>query len=88
MAPPSFTFLSGILATVAALAPGQPWAQPYRSAAGLGLSQFSSLVAFGDSYTDDSRLGYFIAHNGQAPPPGWVQPVVGHNDREPFGGTV
>lgn len=41
------------------------------------LKNFTSLVAFGDSYTDDSRLGYFISNNGSAPPVGWVDPVVG-----------
>ena len=40
------------------------------------LQNFTSLIAFGDSYTDDSRLGYFIAHNGSAPPTGWVDPAV------------
>jgi len=42
------------------------------------LSSFTSLVSFGDSYTDDSRLGYFISHNGSAPPVGYANPVVGH----------
>ena len=41
-----------------------------------GLKKFTSLVAFGDSYTDDSRLGYFGSHNGSAPPVGWVNPAV------------
>jgi hypothetical protein len=27
-----------------------------------------------DSYTDESRLGYFINHNGSAPPPGLLLP--------------
>lgn len=45
---------------------GSPW----------DLKNFSSLVVFGDSYTDDSRLGYFINNNGSAPPTGWVDPVV------------
>jgi hypothetical protein len=40
------------------------------------LKKFTSLVAFGDSYTDDSRLGYFGSHNGSAPPVGWVNPAV------------
>jgi hypothetical protein len=40
------------------------------------LKKFTSLVAFGDSYTDDSRLGYFASHNGSAPPVGWVNPAV------------
>lgn len=56
--------------------------------AGLGLmasasaecaqQKFKSLVQFGDSYTDIARLGYFIAHNGSAPPVGWEQPEVRH----------
>lgn len=37
-------------------------------------SQFSSLVVFGDSYTDESRLGYFINHKGAAPPVGYLGP--------------
>lgn len=40
------------------------------------LSNFKTLVTFGDSYTDDSRLGYFINNDGEAPPVGWVQPEV------------
>lgn len=40
------------------------------------LKQFTSLVVFGDSYSDDSRLAYFIENNGTAPPVGWVNPVV------------
>ena len=40
------------------------------------LKKFTSLVAFGDSYTDDSRLNYFGSHNGSAPPVGWVNPAV------------
>jgi len=39
------------------------------------IKKFTSLVAFGDSYTDDSRLGYFASHNGSAPPVGWVNPA-------------
>ena len=40
------------------------------------LKNFTSLVAFGDSYTDESRYSYFAAHNGTAPPVGWVDPEV------------
>jgi hypothetical protein len=40
------------------------------------LREFTSLVTFGDSYTDESRFGYFISHNGSAPPVGWVDPPV------------
>ncbi|KAL5394754.1 hypothetical protein PMIN03_000416 [Paraphaeosphaeria minitans] len=31
---------------------------------------FKTLVTFGDSYTDENRLGYFGSHNGSAPPVG------------------
>ncbi|KAF2636804.1 hypothetical protein P280DRAFT_408327 [Massarina eburnea CBS 473.64] len=40
------------------------------------LDNFKTLVTFGDSYTDENRLGYFGSHNGSAPPVGWDQPVV------------
>lgn len=40
------------------------------------LSKFTSLVAFGDSYTDENRLGYFLSNLGSAPPVGWVEPEV------------
>lgn len=40
------------------------------------LERFSSLVAFGDSYTDENRLIYFATHNGSAPPAGTVLPEV------------
>lgn len=36
---------------------------------------FKNLVTFGDSYTDNGRLGYYINNNGQAPPPGGYQTV-------------
>ncbi|KAE8393090.1 hypothetical protein BDV23DRAFT_180970 [Aspergillus alliaceus] len=39
-----------------------------------GPLEFKNLVTFGDSYTDDTRLSYFYAHNGSAPPVGWKQP--------------
>lgn len=31
---------------------------------------FDNLVTFGDSYTDDGRLSYYINNKGQGPPPG------------------
>ncbi|KAF1946878.1 GDSL lipase/acylhydrolase family protein [Clathrospora elynae] len=37
--------------------------------------KFKTLVTFGDSYTDENRLEYFINHNGSAPPVAWQQPV-------------
>ena len=45
--------------------PSRPW----------GSQHFKSLVSFGNSYTDQSRLGYFIEHQGP-PPVGWEQPDV------------
>jgi len=38
------------------------------------VSNFRSLLTFGDSYTDESRLGWFINHNGTAPPAGTLLP--------------
>ncbi|KAI5849813.1 GDSL lipase/acylhydrolase family protein [Tricharina praecox] len=35
---------------------------------------FKTHIAFGDSYTDESRLSYLIAHNGTNPPVGWIAP--------------
>jgi phospholipase/lecithinase/hemolysin len=43
-----------------------------------GLTRFKSLVTFGDSYTDESRLNYFSSHGGQPPPVGWVDPAVSY----------
>lgn len=40
------------------------------------LAQFSSLITFGDSYTDENRLNYFIQNGGAAPPPGTLLPEV------------
>ncbi|KAF7198339.1 Acetylesterase [Pseudocercospora fuligena] len=53
--------------------PGQP-----SSSTSWDLKKFTTLVAFGDSYTDDSRLNYFSEHDGQAPPVGWVNPANYH----------
>lgn len=72
----------GLVAAAAANPPGWPhgpWGGPPWGGPGgqpWGLKKFTSLVAFGDSYTDDSRLNYFGEHNGTAPPVGWVDPVV------------
>ncbi|KAL2158886.1 hypothetical protein VTH06DRAFT_2916 [Thermothelomyces fergusii] len=35
-----------------------------------GHHNFKTLVTFGDSFTDNGRLGYYINHGGKAPPPG------------------
>ncbi|KAH8884746.1 hypothetical protein GQ53DRAFT_879396 [Thozetella sp. PMI_491] len=37
---------------------------------------FTNLVTFGDSYTDNGRLGYYFGHNGTGPPPGVYQTVT------------
>lgn len=47
-----------------------------RSPQGWKEGKFQALVTFGDSFTDENRLGYFINNNGSAPPVGWQQPVV------------
>lgn len=49
--------------------------------------KFKTLVTFGDSFTDESRLGYFINNKGSAPPVAWQQPVVRHLPT-PFAGFV
>lgn len=61
-----------LLATAIAIAPVQAEhpAKAWRE------GNIKTLVTFGDSYTDENRLGYFIANNGTAPPVGWDQPVV------------
>lgn len=35
---------------------------------------FENLVTFGDSYTDNGRLSYYITHNDTAPPAGTLPP--------------
>ena len=40
------------------------------------IEQFSNLLTFGDSYTDENRLNYFILNNGTAPPAGTFLPQV------------
>lgn len=56
---------AAVSATVQAGHPAQGWKA----------GKFKTLVTFGDSYTDENRLGYFIQSNGTAPPVGWDQPV-------------
>src|SRR4051812_13452545 len=45
-----------------------------RSQSPWSVSNFNSLVAFGDSYTDENRLNYFGIHKGAAPPAGTFLP--------------
>lgn len=55
--------------TASACAPANATASATPSGAAAWVAdQFRSLVVFGDSYTDESRLGYFINHKGAAPP--------------------
>ena len=69
----------------AVLTLASPWGRPHGSKYGghkpsknsdWDLKHFESLVVFGDSYSDDSRLGYFINNDGEAPPVGYENPVV------------
>ena len=66
-------FCAGSLAAVVSTAPtsnGQDHGVGGKSGNGWNLKNFKSFVAFGDSYTDESRLTYFFAHGGSAPPVG------------------
>lgn len=47
---------------------------PKRQTPSWNVANFDSLVTFGDSYTDENRLSYIIAHNGTNPPPGTYFP--------------
>lgn len=66
------TTLLQLLATAAVFSPvqaGHP-AQAWKE------GKIKTLVTFGDSYTDENRLGYFLQNNFTAPPVGWDQPLV------------
>ncbi|PQE31364.1 acetyl esterase protein [Rutstroemia sp. NJR-2017a WRK4] len=65
----SFAYTLALLAGGAAAV-----AVPDQHSSGRWIPHFNNLVAFGDSYTDESRLSYFFAHNGSAPPPGTLLP--------------
>jgi len=61
-----------------AVAWGGPWGGPSFGAGPgwiWGLQNFTNLVTFGDSYTDETGLSYFQQHNGSTPPPGTVFPI-------------
>lgn len=72
------TSIAAVLSLSCVAAAHHPYGYPNHVAGSstFGLKKFTSLVAFGDSYTDDSRLGYFISHNGSAPPVGYDNPAV------------
>ncbi|KAI1199794.1 carbohydrate esterase family 16 protein [Nemania serpens] len=42
---------------------------------GYARHRIQNLVVFGDSYTDEGRLGYFLGTGGVAPPPGTIIPT-------------
>ncbi|KAK0659761.1 hypothetical protein QBC41DRAFT_44654 [Cercophora samala] len=46
------------------------------AAASRDRKSFNNLVAFGDSYTDNGRLGHYINNGGKAPPPGQYHSVT------------
>lgn len=41
---------------------------------GSGTSKIDNLIVFGDSYSDEGRLDYFLSHNNTPPPPGLYIP--------------
>ena len=53
-----------------------PPGRSYNETGAWSLARFSSLITFGDSYTDENRLNYFIQNGGAAPPPGTLLPEV------------
>ncbi|KAF2235564.1 carbohydrate esterase family 16 protein [Viridothelium virens] len=70
-------FTKSILTALAAAQLAYGWSRlqtATNSSDSWNLKKFTSFTVFGDSYTDESRLGYFISHNGSAPPIGWVDP--------------
>lgn len=67
--------LASAVAGAATGYPGQHTSPP-ETHSQWSLQKFTSLVTFGDSYTDDSLLQYFADHNGSAPPVGYVNPAV------------
>lgn len=74
---PLLALLVGAASAIPAPTPQEFHAPPLPGDDGSwNLAKFTSLVAFGDSYTDESRLAYFIATGGQAPPVGWIGPEV------------
>ena len=62
----ALSFLVGAAVVAAAKGPGDQC--PGKKCAATGT--FENLVTFGDSYTDNGRLGYYINNNGTAPPAG------------------
>ncbi|WPB01764.1 uncharacterized protein RHO25_006396 [Cercospora beticola] len=55
--------------------PGSSWKPKHNNHSPWDLKKFTSLVTFGDSYTDDSRLSYLGQTNGSLPPVGYANPA-------------
>ena len=70
--------LGGVLVNAGIDVPRYPLLKRSNASSSWTLDQFTNLLTFGDSYTDENRLGYFGSHNGMAPPPGTVLPEVSH----------
>lgn len=70
-----YVYISALLSQLATATPST-LSNRGESSSKWKLKNFKSLVTFGDSYTDESRFGYFYSHNGSAPPVGWVDPIV------------
>jgi hypothetical protein len=69
-------YISALLSQLATTATSSALSNRGENSSRWKLTKFKSLVTFGDSYTDESRYGYFASHNGSAPPAGWIDPVV------------
>ena len=65
---------STYLLTLLTVSPAFASVLPKRQNSPWSISNFDSLITFGDSYTDENRLSYFIANNGTPPPPGTYFP--------------
>ncbi|OMP88819.1 GDSL esterase/lipase [Diplodia seriata] len=66
--------LALLVGTASAIPTPQDYSPPVSADGSWDLQTFTSLVALGDSYTDEGRLAYFISTEGQAPPLGWIAP--------------
>ena len=84
----SLVFIASFVALASGLAfPNTGWhthGYPGHPTSTWNLKKFTSLVIFGDSYSDDSRLSYFINTTGVPPPVGWVNPVVCRSELHRF----
>lgn len=68
--------LGALVGSTLASHPGSSWKPKHNNHSPWDLKKFTSLVTFGDSYTDDSRLSYLGQTNGTLPPVGYANPAV------------